>query len=103
MKISDLLRKMAIEDVEIFGDEIVPKAIEELCELMQVLCKYLVGDKRYRSIAEETADVYIILEGLRAKLETENRSFRPDFIASVNYKVQRQVKRIYEKKRENSQ
>ena len=101
-EIRNSLKEMAREDAEILGDEIVPKAIEELGELLQVLCKYLTGDRRYRAIAEEAADVYIILESLRVKLEAENASFGPDFDSAMDYKIQRQVKRIYETKRKNS-
>ena len=40
-------------------------AIEELSELQKELCKYLRGDMDYYNIAEEIADVEIMLEQLK--------------------------------------
>lgn len=49
-----------------FGDKNqITVAIEELSELQKELCKYLRGDMDYYNIAEEIADVEIMLEQLK--------------------------------------
>ena len=52
--------------IEVFGGygQIV-KAVEEMSELTQALCKLLAGEGDRNNIAEEMADVEIMLEQLR--------------------------------------
>lgn len=61
-----------------FGDNNqITVAIEELSELQKELCKYLRGDMDYYNIAEEMADVEIMLEQLKIiflnKLDVEEK------------------------------
>lgn len=48
-----------------YGDKQVIVAIEELAELQKELCKNLRGKDNESEIAEEIADVYIMLEQMK--------------------------------------
>ncbi len=48
-----------------FGDKQVIVAIEELSELQKELCKNLRGKENASEVAEEIADVYIMLEQMK--------------------------------------
>lgn len=65
-------------------------AIEELSELQKELCKYLRGDGNTAHIAEEMADVNIMLEQLRIIFDNDD-----DIEEIKRYKLERLDKRIH--------
>ena len=97
------LKKIYQENIDVFGapTEIV-KAVEEMSELTQLLCKALAGDLRFPQLADELADVRIMMDQVTIILEHEHPGFLKDVNQAMMDKLQRQVKRIYEKKRQNS-
>ena len=76
-------------------DEIIIKAIEEMSELSQVLCKCLGGDERHPHIAEELTDVEIMLEQLHIIFEERHEDFRVECEVARRYKLDRQKKRVF--------
>lgn len=75
-------------------DKIIIKAIEEMSELSQVLCKCLGGDERHPHIAEELTDVEIMLEQLHIIFEERHEDFKVECEVARRYKLDRQKKRI---------
>lgn len=75
-------------------DRIIIKAIEEMSELSQVLCKCLGGDERHPHIAEELTDVEIMLEQLHIIFEGRHEDFETECEVARRYKLDRQKKRI---------
>ena len=75
-------------------DKIIIKAIEEMSELSQVLCKCLGGDERHPHIAEELTDVEIMLEQLHIIFEERHEDFKIECEVARRYKLDRQKKRI---------
>lgn len=60
------MNKMLRKVVERYGaDAQLNVAVEELSELIKALCKYKRGEENYKNIAEEMADVSIILSELK--------------------------------------
>ena len=49
------------------------KAVEELSELGQVLCKVINGEQDLDHLAEEMADVYITMEQVRLIFDIDDR------------------------------
>ena len=49
------------------------KAVEELSELGQVLCKVINGEQDLNHLAEEMADVYITMEQVRLIFDIDDR------------------------------
>lgn len=93
----DKREMMYIANIHLNGEEILPKLIEEMAELTQMVAKYLVGDTRIDSTASETADVRIMLDQFMLWMEEEY----PGFIGLVDKKeaekVDRQFDRVKEK------
>ena len=55
---------------KVYGiDAQVTKAVEELAELQKELCKFLLDDSNIKNIAEETADVKIMIDQIELMLE----------------------------------
>ena len=54
-------------------DAQVTKAIEELAELQKELCKFLLDDGNMEHIAEEIADVKIVVEQVELILECKRK------------------------------
>lgn len=66
MKKKDIYNKAK----KVYGiDAQVTKAIEELAELQKELCKFLLDDSNIKNIAEETADVKIMIDQIELMLE----------------------------------
>lgn len=76
-------------------DKIIVKAIEEMSELSQVLCKCLGGDERHPHIAEELTDVEIMLEQLHIIFEERHEDFKIECEVARRYKLDLQKKRIF--------
>ena len=69
----DEVKRAARAAVNMWGAEAqVRKAVEELAELQVELLHYLCGRGDYQHIAEEIADVMIMLEQLRLIYQNEN-------------------------------
>ena len=73
------LREKEIEEIlkkaiNRYGEEAqIIKTIEELNELSVELAKFLNGEEKVGLIAEETADVYIMLAQLRIMLDIDTQ------------------------------
>lgn len=65
------------------------KAIEECAELQQQLCKALTGTGSIYLLAEEIADVTIMLEQLKIMFNCSD-----DVNEIIDYKIQRQIERM---------
>ena len=76
-------------------DKMLIKAIEEMSELIQVLCKSLCGDERHPHIAEELTDVEIMLEQLHIIFEERHEDFKTECEVARRYKLDRQKKRVF--------
>lgn len=63
------IKEIEEEAIELFGDKQIVVAIEELSELQKCLTKYLRGSYQEYNIAEEMADVKIMLEQLELKFK----------------------------------
>lgn len=61
--------KAALEEYGLHKQIVV--AIEELSELQKELCKYLRGRENYEGLAEELADVEIVVEQMKLFLRLE--------------------------------
>ena len=93
MKIEELYKKnIKVTD----GNVLVIKLIEEMSELSQILCKALTGDIRYPNIAEEYADVEIMLTQVELLFMGMHPEFRREKNKAKEDKITRQVRRIYE-------
>ncbi len=80
--------------IDKFGDRAqIIVAVEEMSELTKELCKYLNDrqDDTY-SIAEEIADVTVMMEQLRIIFECND-----DVCEQMDFKIERLSKRIYAK------
>jgi dsDNA-specific endonuclease/ATPase MutS2 len=72
MKKGKMMRKKDVYNKakQVYGiDAQVTKAIEELSELQKELCKFLLDDSNIKNIAEETADVKIMIDQIELMLE----------------------------------
>ena len=70
MKNKDIYNKAK----QIYGiDAQITKAIEELSELQKELCKFLLDDGNMEHIAEEIADVKIVVEQVELILECKRK------------------------------
>ena len=66
MKKKDIYNKAK----HVYGiDAQVTKAVEELAELQKELCKFILDDGNMKNIAEETADVKIMIDQIELMLE----------------------------------
>lgn len=96
MKVIDLF----LLNIETHGKKTeIIKAIEEMAELILELCKYVNGDcSRYHNIAEEMADVEIMLAQLR--LIFQNKA---EINAQKVYKLNRLKKDLVKPSAEGSE
>lgn len=87
-----------LEDIILFfgEDTQIVKAIEEFSELLKELCKHLNNKDNYDeirvNICEEIADSYIMLMQLRTIFNYDDE----DMLTTINYKINRTLKRIEE-------
>ena len=71
----------------------ITKAVEEMSELIKELCKYPNGEQEDTyAIAEEIADVTVMMEQLRIIFECND-----DVCEQMDFKIERLSKRIYAK------
>ena len=76
--------------IEKYGEKQVVKAIEELSELEKELCKALIGKADQEHIAEEIADVYIMLEQMMLYFNIDLNKI----IKIINLKLERTKERL---------
>ncbi|WP_061329981.1 hypothetical protein [Clostridium botulinum] len=96
-----MLNKEQIEDcikiVDLYNNEQLQSfvAIEELAELQQAISKYQREPTIFNidHIAEEIADVYIILEELKHLFSI----YEEEIEKQIDYKIKRELKRIEDK------
>lgn len=83
------------ENIKVTGGNILAiKLIEEMSELTQMLCKALDGDIRFPNLAEEMADVEIMLTQVELMLMGMHPEFRREKEKVKHGKIQRQIQRI---------
>lgn len=70
------------------------KAIEEMGELTQALSKNFFGEQNLQNVAEEMADVEIMLEQLKMLFEREDGGFRQEIQDFAEYKIERLERRL---------
>ena len=89
-------KQIYIQAVEHFGvDGQLVKAVEELNECSQQLCKVLLDQGDRRNLAEEVADATIMLEQVRVALDINE-----DVHKQMDYKLLRLLDRIREEQKE---
>lgn len=88
---------MYIANIQLNEDEILPKLIEEMAELTQMVTKFMVGDIRIDSMAGEAADVRIMLDQFMLMVEEEYPGFIDLIDKKERQKIDRQFERIKEK------
>ena len=76
------------------GNILAIKLIEEMSELTQMLCKALDGDIRFPNLAEEMADVEIMLTQVELMFMGMHPEFRREKEKVKHGKIQRQIQRI---------
>ena len=85
--------KILSQAIEKYGVEHqINMAIEEMSELIDVLCKHRRGRATFQEIAEEIADVIIMTKQLRKMLEDVSGSNIVD--KKIKFKVDRLERRI---------
>lgn len=89
--------KQCIKIVDFYNNEELQSfvAIEELAELQQAISKYQREPTIFNidNIAEEMADVYIILEELKHLFSI----YEEEIEKQIDYKIKRELKRIADK------
>ena len=88
---------MYIANIQLNEEEILPKLIEEMAELTQMVTKFMVGDIRIDSMAGEAADVRIMLDQFMLMVEEEYPGFIDLIDKKELQKIDRQFERIKEK------
>ena len=76
--------------LELYGDNQIIIAIEELSELQKELCKSLRGNYNYDNIVEEIADVEIMLEQMKLYFNILNK----DLERMKEHKIERTKERL---------
>ena len=89
----DYLEKILSQAIEKYGVENqIDMAIEEMSELIDVLCKHRRGRARVEEIAEEVADVTIMTEQLRMIINDLSATNTVD--EKIKFKLDRLERRI---------
>ncbi len=80
--------------IDTYGPEAQMKMLlEEMSELQKEICKHWRGEDNVLHIAEEVADVEIMIEQIKMIF-----NIKPDVEAERNFKVRRLKIRLWEKK-----
>ena len=81
--------EVIISAVEKFGKEnTVDKFLEECTEAMQMMLKYRQGDVRYKSLAEEFADLNITMMKVLYLITMEHTGFIDEYRHARSFKLQ---------------
>lgn len=91
IKISEQQEQVLQDALKTFGDDAqIWMAIEEMAELNNALAKKVRGRTGWRDVAEEVADVFIMMQQLAIM------AYSPWVQATINEKIERLSKRIKE-------
>lgn len=90
--------KLYMENIQTAPEEILPKAMEEMAELIQQLAKLYTGGADLDAVAEELADVRIMTDQLEILIGQMDGSFPSRVSAVLEDKLRRQTKRVEERK-----
>lgn len=83
--------------IEKYGDKQVIVAIEEMSELQKELCKSLRGKTNKEAIAEEIADVYIMLNQMQQYYGISDKEIN----LLIEYKFKRTKERLLKDAKDN--
>lgn len=83
--------------IEKYGDKQVIVAIEEMSELQKELCKSLRGNTNKEAIAEEIADVYIMLNQMQQYYGISDKEIN----LLIEYKFKRTKERLLKDAKDN--
>lgn len=92
----ELTRKVELQIIEHFGEKAqIIKAIEELSELIKELAKIINGQGDICSLAEEMADVHVMLTQLQIIFDIDEYVIERIFSEKINRTLKR-IKRSEE-------